>query len=468
MTGLRWVLYCAVVAALLGVAASVAERVLRGVGRQGRWVWAAALLGSLLFPLAAWREWIVGSGWLGRSVRGLVSGWGPRQGAALEIVAPAAPDSAVGAEATVLDTFLSAAGPWLAALSTDRLLLYGWLLSTGAGVAVLVLSSWRLVRARRSWRAAEVDGVRVLVSREVGPAAMGVVRSTIVVPEWALSLEDRFRRLLLLHEAEHLRAGDPRLLLGGLLAVVAMPWNPVLWWQFRRLRQALELDCDDRVLRSEPDARSYGLLLLEVGRRRGPGGLALAGLAGLKGPGLFLERRIRMLGRSSQLGGTARGYARARVLGGVGTAALLILLACEAGAPTVPEETPESLAAVSAESADPKREKLELFEVAKRAQLARVEDQVCTPLYIVDEAVFVPAGGKEAVLSGMDPKAIESIEVVKGMAAMQILPEHTAEDKACGVIRITTKEEAGEGSGIVRVRAPYSVGSLLPAQRSTQ
>ena len=34
------------------------------------------------------------------------------------------------------------------------------------------------------------------------------------------------------------------------MAVVLMPWNLPLWWQWRRLRFAIEVDCDARVLAS--------------------------------------------------------------------------------------------------------------------------------------------------------------------------------------------------------------------------
>jgi TonB family protein len=96
---------------------------------------------------------------------------------------------------------------------------------------------------------------------------------------------------MLLHEGEHVRAGDTRLVLAGLLLLAAAPWNIPLWWQFRRLRQAIELDCDARVLKRAPDARRYGSLLLEVGRRRTAPVMVVA----LADPPSFLERRIRLI-----------------------------------------------------------------------------------------------------------------------------------------------------------------------------
>jgi TonB family protein len=118
-----------------------------------------------------------------------------------------------------------------------------------------------------------------------------------------------------------------------------MPWNPVLWWQFWRLRQALELDCDARVLCRAPDRRTYGLLLLEVSRRRCGGGLTTAGLSR---PRSFLERRIRMMGKRSLKGN------RGRAIAASGIAMGLALLACEAERPTAPSMVEEAAPAATA------------------------------------------------------------------------------------------------------------------------
>jgi hypothetical protein len=59
---------------------------------------------------------------------------------------------------------------------------------------------------------------------------------------------------------------------------------------------AIELDCDARVLRAEPDVRSYGNLLLDVRRPRRAFAFAGASLADRAGD---LEQRIRMMTRGS-------------------------------------------------------------------------------------------------------------------------------------------------------------------------
>ena len=147
---------------------------------------------------------------------------------------------------------------------------------------------------RRVWRRETVLGVPVLVSNEMGPALVGAVSPAIVVPEWALAMDPAQIALMLRHEQEHRRAGDGRLLAAAHLALVVMPWNVALWWQLLRLRVAVELDCDARVLR-DADARSYGDLLLEVARpRRRPRLIAVTAFAERASQ---LERRIRFVAR---------------------------------------------------------------------------------------------------------------------------------------------------------------------------
>jgi TonB family protein len=70
--------------------------------------------------------------------------------------------------------------------------------------------------------------------------------------------------MVLVHEGEHVRAGDPRLLAGALALLTLTPWNQLSWWQLRRLRAAMEIDCDRRVLAQERDPRRYGNTLLTV------------------------------------------------------------------------------------------------------------------------------------------------------------------------------------------------------------
>jgi TonB family protein len=307
-----WMLYTAAVGALLGVAALAADAALRQAGRPTRWVWLSALAGSVLIPLAT----LIGlPAWLRPAT--------PLPDAILITLPPLV----VGGEA-------SAPG----GVAADVVLLRAWAAASLLLAGYVGLSLLRLLRARRTWRRTAIEGIEVLLTRDVGPAALG---GSILLPEWALAIDERMRRLMLLHEAEHVRARDPSLALAALLLVVALPWNLALWWQLQRLRLAIELDCDARVLRREPDARLYGTLLLEVGRRRGGTHLVVA----FSEPRGFLERRIREVVRHA-----APSWRRATLLGTL--AALVVVLAVCAGDPLRPStledvEVPASPAAIA-------------------------------------------------------------------------------------------------------------------------
>jgi TonB family protein len=129
----------------------------------------------------------------------------------------------------------------------------------------------------------------VFVSPDLGPALFGFFSGSIVVPRWFRDLPSETRRLALLHEWEHLRAGDTRLLVLGVVTAALAPWNPALWWMLRRLRAAVELDCDSRVLVRGVNPRAYGGALLDVSERTAPLDFARPALAE---PKSLLSRRI--------------------------------------------------------------------------------------------------------------------------------------------------------------------------------
>ena len=167
----------------------------------------------------------------------------------------------------------------------------------------------------------------MLVSSNIGPAVVGLWAPRVVLPEWALQLSDRERELMLAHEEQHVRARDPVVLAAALGAVLVAPWNLALWWQWRRLRLAVEIDCDARVLAQGRSAPAYGELLLRVGGERS---LRMFGVAAFGEPASFLESRIRRM-----LAGVPRrrwaGVAAATII-----AAGAMVAACEAPRPFVP------------------------------------------------------------------------------------------------------------------------------------
>ncbi|HEX8275872.1 MAG TPA: M56 family metallopeptidase [Longimicrobiaceae bacterium] len=272
----EWMLQALLAGALLGLGALAAERVAGWLGRSRRAPWAAAMLGSLLLPaLSLWAPGLLPDlGILPAADRPVLAG-GPDALPAFEM-GPAVPGGAP-------------AGP--AAWWADPALLLGlgWL---AASLAMLCIVGWtyrRLRIARERGVAVVLDGGAVRVTERVGPAVVGLLRPTVVVPRWVLDAPADERRLVLLHEREHVAAGDAWLLFLGTLAVVAMPWSLPLWWQHRRLRAAVETDCDARVIARGADRRAYGRILIRTAGSTP--GLPLLGPA-LGDTTLQLERRI--------------------------------------------------------------------------------------------------------------------------------------------------------------------------------
>ncbi|HEX9938710.1 MAG TPA: M56 family metallopeptidase [Longimicrobium sp.] len=287
----HWMLYCALVGVLLSGCAAALEKALRSLGRPTRWVWAAALLLTLLVPAAAWMLAPDHASFPAAptAAPGSAAAAAP-QAAPGAGVAPAAPRAEV-ARATPP---LTVPAWWEVIEPRGRIavLFLVWLLSSAAAALALVTTARVVERRRGEWMPARVDGVPVLVSHDVGPAVVGVLRPRIVLPRWALGAGTHARALMLVHEQEHVRAGDPRLLAAALAAVVLMPWNPAGWWQLRRLRLAVEVDCDARVLR-RADIAGYGSVLLDVGRRVSR--TRLVGAVAIVESISTLERRIRIM-----------------------------------------------------------------------------------------------------------------------------------------------------------------------------
>lgn len=269
-----WMGHALAASLLLAAAAAVADRGLRLAGRPTRGLWLAALLLAVAVPPLAW--------------------WRAASTPPSSPVAAAAAPAAGGSGGIALDALLARATVAVAPTDTlarlDRPLLALWALLAAGALGRLALAQRRLRRARREWRAATVDGAPVLVAGRTGPAVAGLLRPAVVLPEWALGADPAVRRLMLAHEREHLRARDPLLLGAAALVVALAPWNLPLHWLLRRLRLAVEIDCDRRVLARHPDVRRYGALLLEVGRRT-PAADPLP-LAALSSTATSLERRI--------------------------------------------------------------------------------------------------------------------------------------------------------------------------------
>jgi TonB family protein len=252
----------------------------------------------------------------------------------------------------------------------DPVLLAGWGVASMVVLVIGLISVIRLRRAERGWIESKMAGQPVRVSCDVGPAVVGFFRSRIVVPGWALEAPETLQELIVAHEVEHVRAGDSRLLLSAYVAILLLPWNLPLWWAVRRLKLAIEVDCDGRVLRRGADLHAYGTLLLEVGARRSSTtGFAVTALTE---PTTFLEKRIQMMTTRNER------WARTASLPALAVAAALLVLACSVDQPRSPgvtgptavEEVPAALPEMAqAPRFTPYDQKPELLDRAMAAAL---------------------------------------------------------------------------------------------------
>jgi beta-lactamase regulating signal transducer with metallopeptidase domain len=177
---------------------------------------------------------------------------------------------------------------------TASLLLLMWGAANLLRVAYVV---WSARRQRDNRTPTIVDGVPVVVTEAVGPATVGLLRSHVLVPKWVLAMPGVQRRYVLRHEEEHRSAHDARLLLLASLFIVLAPWDLAMWWQLRRLRLAVEMDCDNRVVGALGDANAYGELLFKVAQAASHGPRLQPALLGMG----MLEHRLTKLLAPTQL-----------------------------------------------------------------------------------------------------------------------------------------------------------------------
>ena len=406
---IAWMAYAALVGAIVAAGGMAMEQLAAATGRPRRIAWLAALAVGVAIPLAG--EW-------GDPV-------------AVPVEEAAAPESEPTGRS------VAAAMPVPRDRTAGRVALLAWGAGSLAAMAVLAGVLAVVARGRRRWERRRVLGADLYVSRRFGPALVGVARPRVVIPRWVTELEPGARDAIIRHELEHARAGDHLALLYGGLVAAAFPWSPAIWWMYRRLRAAVELDCDQRVLASGIGVADYGDVLLGAGARsRGRWGFAPA----MGQPRTLLERRLKTMSEKRR----RLNAGRAALL--VTAAAGSVALACEA---PVPMEVREAFEEVMADQ----RVQLTEAEMQRRsARLQILRDFVVTgrgrdsgPAVYLD-GVRVPGPREtsdgEDPLSRLDPHDIARIEVLKGPAARELY----GEEAAGGVIEIFTND-AEDGSG---------------------
>lgn len=273
-----WMTYASLVAAFACLAAVAAERALRFTKRPARGVWIGAMTLAWVVPLVA-------------TVRSFGASQLTGDAYAYVLRTSTVSDPHPSAGLPVLPSAI-AVPPSSTLLGLDRPLIVLWIAGGLMWSLALAVSAVLVTRRRRNWTASVLDAVPVLISRDVGPAVVGVIKSQIVIPAWVVTLASSQRALILEHEQEHARARDPLLLAAGAVTIIAMPWNAALWYALRRLRLAVEADCDSRVLHTHPDLRAYSALLVDVTERNLSGAMHLAALGDSRSD---LARRLALL-----------------------------------------------------------------------------------------------------------------------------------------------------------------------------
>jgi hypothetical protein len=455
---IAWVLYVLLVGTLLACAALALDGIVRRTSLPTRWVWVGALTSIVGFALVA-----------------------PRSAPVRDIIIPTVSLSARAATATPAVTFsavfrraldvVSASGTQLIAAADTRLpesvalwSVVAWSAMSGATLGALVFVYRRVAKERHAWPVAELFGTPVRITSTVGPAVIGLSTPEIVVPRWLFGRSRDEQRLVIVHEREHVAARDQLLPVGGLIVAALLPWHPAVWWALSRLRLAIELDCDARVLNRGITARSYGALLIDIaGQCAGhrAGALALS-----DGPA-HLERRLLAMMQTRTRFALLRTGALATLAG------VSILVACEArlpttaegahalsadriatvhintSAPTIRKDTGNVRATVSVTTAagpGPRESMKVSFRqdaagagpLVQRGRL-RIPPPPGSATSFDGLVLIDGVRASERALAKLSPNDIESIEVVKGASAPRLVNDPAA---ANGVITIVTKHGA--------------------------
>ena len=276
---LPWMLYIVVVSLLLSGATLAAERVALLRRAPTRWLWLTAIVASLLIPAAI----------------ASISIQLPR---IPNVVSPALSQKIVVLRQTTSSAlspslWLDAGAPQLSTLPhLDTLLQRAWVTASATLLLILLASGTHLYWRKRRWERGTIAGIPVYIAEHAGPAVVGLLRPRILVPRWLTEAPAAVQDHVIAHERAHLQGHDTRLLTAALFLLVCMPWNPLLWWQLQRLRYAIEVDCDARVLEAGHEVSSYGETLIAVCQRQSG---YIGAVAGMSESRSFLEERIKIM-----------------------------------------------------------------------------------------------------------------------------------------------------------------------------
>jgi beta-lactamase regulating signal transducer with metallopeptidase domain len=267
-----FILYSVLLSALTAAAAWLIEAALAACNRARRLAWLAGIAIALGLPLGM---------------------------AVFNPAEPATPPAiaTVSAERAAVPRAITFVMPAIAdarvvGTSLNDLALGVWGIASFALLSYYSASLWQLSRRARRWPTHRFGTHSVIVAQDVGPAVFGWLQPCVVFPRWLLSAPRETQAMALLHEREHLNVRDPQILTTATLLFALFPWNAPLAWMLRRLRFAMEVDCDARVVRGGADPARYGEALLYVSQRQAPG--PATSIALIERPSQ-LERRINIM-----------------------------------------------------------------------------------------------------------------------------------------------------------------------------
>ena len=377
-----WMLYTIVISGAIILAALAAHDAQRAANRPLRYVWIASIAAISALSIAApFRDRDNAVGGNARRVpperRELALP--PRAEDAASDWMVKARDAASAPLRLTLERLQTMIGPLPAPI--HQTVTIAWLTASIAIGLLFLVGYHRTVRRVRYMSRDEIAGVSVRIAEGIGPAVIGLVPPEIVVPAWLKSRPIYEQRMTVVHESEHIRAADPWLLAVACAAVAVMPWNPALWYALSRLRLAVEIDCDRRVLSGGVPSANYGALLIELSALRRP---LPATMPAFPGTASHLERRLLAMTERSL---SFRSFRRNS---GVLVAALVLITACESKLPTSAEV-----------------EAMDVAAVERQARTLGMLDSVRVR-YTVDGVVVTPADVRE-----LSAARIATVDVVK-------------------------------------------------------
>ncbi len=108
--------------------------------------------------------------------------------------------------------------------------------------------------------------IKVVVSPDsFGPAVIGFIRPTIILPQSICERRPNELTPILMHEVLHVRRLDLWVGLLQTLCLIVYWFHPIVWWAMRRVNQEIERACDDELLATKQiEPITYAEHLLEI------------------------------------------------------------------------------------------------------------------------------------------------------------------------------------------------------------